>query len=91
LHLSTFSINLFHFPETHLQGIFATWIWKSSKSIIQFTNNTIIIGTVLCIKVKCKEKYLLINKYKLYIVVKIVSIDQILVKNNIIYRYTQYV
>ena len=25
------SINLFHFPETHLQGIYATWIWKSSK------------------------------------------------------------
>ena len=74
------SANLFHFPETHLQGIFATWIWKSSKSIIQVTNNIIITGTVLHIKVKCKEKYLLINKYSLYSVVKIVSIGQILVK-----------
>ena len=74
------SICLFHFPETHLQGIFATWIWKSSKSIIQVTNNIIITGTVLCTKVKCKEKYLLINKYNLYSVVKIVSIGQILVE-----------
>ena len=74
------SIKLFHFPETHLQGIYATWIWKSSKSTIQVTNSTIIIGTVLCIKVKCKEKYLLVSKYNLYSVLKIVSIGQSLVK-----------
>ena len=69
------SINLFHIPETRLQGIFATWIWKSSKSIIQVTNNIITKGTI-----KCKEKYLLIHKYYLYSAVKIVSIGQILIK-----------
>ena len=57
------------------------------KSTIQVKNSTIIIGTVLCIKVKCKEKYLLINKYSYIQCRENCKYRPNFSKNNIIYRH----